>query len=135
MYTLKVTTNYHVPLNYVSYVGKGESGSIHKGMPANFKNLGNFRVTVPGVGEVNLIDIAERKISKADFHKATWGVLISYQGNECEFRYEGGGEINLNVTDLGQIELSGNGFFLLTDMPSFILKKESADANVISANK
>mgnify|MGYP003287919840 CR=1 FL=1 len=51
MYTLKVTTNYHTPLNYVSYVGKGESGSVHKGMPATFKNLGNFRVTMPGAGE------------------------------------------------------------------------------------
>jgi hypothetical protein len=122
MYTVKVTTNYYVPLNYVSTTGKGESGSIHKGMPATFKNLGNFRVTIPGAGEVNLIDIGERKISKADFHKATWGVLISNLGSECEFRYEGGGEINLNVTDLGQIELSGNGRFLLTDMPSFILK-------------
>jgi hypothetical protein len=39
------------------------------------------------------------------------------------------------VTDLGQIELSGNGRFLLTDMPSFILKKETADANVITDNK
>jgi hypothetical protein len=46
----------------------------------------------------------------------------SHLGSECEFRYEGGGEINLNVTDLGQIELSGNGRFLLTDMPSFIVK-------------
>ena len=122
MYNLKVSTNYHTPVNYVSYVGKGESGSVHKGMPATFKNLGNFRVSIPGAGDVNLIDIAERKISKATFHKATWGVLISNMGDECEFRYEGQGEINLNVTDLGQIEVSGNGRFLLTDLPSFIVK-------------
>ncbi|MFZ1218902.1 MAG: hypothetical protein WAO00_06380, partial [Chthoniobacterales bacterium] len=68
MYTLKVTTNYHTPLNYVSYVGKGESGSIHKGMPAIFKSLGNIRVAIPGAGDVNLIDIGERKISNAAFH-------------------------------------------------------------------
>lgn len=135
MYTLKVTTNYHTPLNYVSYIGKGESGSVHKGMPATFRNLGNFRVTIPGAGEINLIDIGERKISKADFHKATWGVLISNLGTECEFRYEGGGEINLNVTDLGQIELSGNGRFLVTDMPSFIVKQdEGGGAPIITDN-
>jgi hypothetical protein len=122
MYTLKVTTNYHTPLNYVSYVGKGESGSIHKGMPATFKNLGNIRVAIPGAGEVNLIDIGERKLSNVNFHKATWGVLISNLGDECEFRYEGGGEINLNVTDLGQLEVSGNGRFLLIQIPSFIVK-------------
>ena len=134
MYTLNVTTNYHVPVNYTSYTGKGESGSVHKGMPANFKNLGNFRVIIPGQGEVNFLDIGQRKISNADFHKATWGVLISNLGSECEFRYEGGGVINLNVTDLGQIELSGNGLFLLTDMPSFILKKEEVDAPIITDN-
>jgi hypothetical protein len=134
MYTVKVTTNYHVPLNYVSYTGKGESGSVHKGMPASFKNLGNFRVTIPGCGDVNMIDIGERKISQADFHKATWGVLISNLGSECEFRYEGGGEINLNVTDLGQIELSGNGLFLLTDMPSFIIKPAEIKTPVITDN-
>ena len=122
MYTLKVTTNYHTPLNYVSYVGKGESGSIHKGMPVTIRNLGNARIAIPGCGELNLIDIGERKISNADFHKATWGVLISNLGDEVEFRYEGGGEINVNVTDLGQIEVSGNGRLLLTDMPQFILK-------------
>jgi hypothetical protein len=122
MYTLKVTTNYHTPLNYVSYVGKGEAGSIHKGMPATFKNLGHCRITIPGCGDVNLIDLGERRISQADFHKATWGVLLSNLGTECEFRYEGGGEISLNVTDLGQIEVSGNGRFLVTDLPSFIVK-------------
>ena len=135
MYTLKVTTNYHTTLNSVSYVGKGESGSVHKGMPATFKSLGNFRVTIPGAGEINLIDIGERKISKANFHTATWGVLNSNLGTECEFRYEGGGEINLNVTDLGQIELSGNGRFLVTDMPSFILKQdEGGGAPIITDN-
>jgi hypothetical protein len=122
MYNLKITNNYHTPVNYVNYTGKGENSAVHKGMPATFKNLGNFRLSIPGAGDVNLLDIAERKISKADFHKATWGVLISNLGDECEFRYEGQGEINLTVTDLGQIEVSGNGRFLLTDLPSFILK-------------
>jgi hypothetical protein len=135
MYTLKVTTNYHTPLNYVNYTGKGENGSIHKGMPANFNNLGNFRVIIPGCGEVNMIDIGERKISNADFLKATWGVLITNLGSECEFRYEGGGHIDLNVTDLGQIELSGNGLFLMTDMPSFILKPAEIKTPVITDNE
>ena len=122
MYNLKITNNYHTPVNYVSYVGKGESGSVHKGMPASFKNLGIFRIAIPGNGDVNLLDVGERKISNVDFHKATWGVLISSRGDECEFRYEGQGEINLNITDLGQIEVSGNGRFLLIQMPSFIIK-------------
>jgi hypothetical protein len=122
MYNLKVTNNYHTPLNYVNYSGKGETSAVHKGMPATFKNLGHFKLSIPGAGDVNLLDIGDRKISNLDFHKATWGVLISNLGDECEFRYEGQGEINLNITDLGQIEVSGNGRFLLIQLPSFILK-------------
>lgn len=116
MYTLNVTTDYYVPLNYQTGT---ESSSIHKGMPASFKNLGHFRLKIPGAGEVNIIDLGERHI--ANFSKATWGVLFSFQGRECEFRYEGGGEIKLNVNDLGQVELSGNGTFVQTDLPSFII--------------
>ncbi len=117
MYTLKVTTDYHVPLTYRA---GAEASSIHRGMPGAFKNLGNFRLQIPGAGEVNIIDLGERHV--ANYSKATWGVFLSYQGRECEFRYEGGGEINLNVTDLGQVELSGNGSFVRTDLPSFVLK-------------
>lgn len=117
MYTLSVTTSYYVPLNYTT---ANESSSIHKGMTPQFKNLGNFRLHIPGGGEVNLIDIGEKKI--ADFSKATWGVLIAYQGEECEFRYEGGGQLNINVNDLGQVELSGNGSLIRVSLPPFILK-------------
>jgi hypothetical protein len=119
-YTLNVQTNFYVPLNYYR---QNESSSIHHGMPASFKKLGWFRLTVPGMGDLTLLDIADRKITKLPFMNATWGVFISYQGQECEFRYEGEGEINVNVNDLGQIELSGNGSFLVTDLPSFIIKK------------
>jgi hypothetical protein len=118
MYALKVTSNYHVPLNYHS---GNEGSSIHKGMSPEFKDLGNFRLIIPGAGEVNIIDLGARHI--ANFSKAPSGVFLSYQGRECEFRYEGGGQIQLNVTDLGQVELSGNGSFVQTDLPSFVLKK------------
>lgn len=119
MYTLNVQSHFYTPLPYHR---ENESSSIHPGMKPSFKNLGWFRLSVPGMGEATLLDIGERKISNVKFMQHTWGVLITYQGNECEFRYEGGGEINLTVTDLGQIEVSGNGTFLLTDLPSFILK-------------
>ena len=92
-------------------------------MKPAFRKLGWFQLGVPGMGELTLLDIGDRKISGLPFMQATWGVLISYQGQECEFRYEGEGDINVNVTDLGQIELDGNGGFLLTDLPSFIVKQ------------
>lgn len=117
-YTLKLQSQYHVPLQYHSNT---ENGSFHKGMPqASFKNLGNFWFTVPGVGDVNLIDIGQRKL--AGFSKATWGVLITFQGEECEFRYEGGGEMSINVNDLGQAEMSSNGSLIRVSLPPFIFK-------------
>ena len=122
-YTLNVQTQYFMPLNYHK---DKEDSSIHKGMKPSFKKLGWFRLVVPGMGELTLLDIGDRKITNVPFMQATWGVLISYQGQECEFRYEGEGEINVNVTDIGQIEMSGNGRFLVTDLPSFILKKGAA---------
>jgi hypothetical protein len=119
-YTLNVTNEYYSPLTYHNPTGKGESSSIHKNMPAKFQKLGNFRLTIPGTGEVNFIDIAQRHI--ANFSKASWGVLISYQGMECEFRYEGEGELNIKVNDIGQVEINGNGSLIQTDLPSFVIK-------------
>ena len=76
-YTLKIQTHYHEPLQYHS---SSENGSIHKGMPqASFKNLGNFRLSIPGAGDVNLIDIGQRKVG--GFSKASWGVLVMGSGN------------------------------------------------------
>ncbi|HEX8160411.1 MAG TPA: hypothetical protein VF538_00820 [Pyrinomonadaceae bacterium] len=120
-YTLNVESHFYTPLTYHKL---NESSSIHPGMKASFKKLGWFRLTIPGMGELTLLDIADRKISNVPFMKSTWGVLVSYQGQECEFRYEGEGEINANVNDLGQIEISGNGKFLMIDLPSFIIKKD-----------
>jgi hypothetical protein len=119
-YTLKVQTKFYAPLPFAK---NGESGSIHVGMNPEFKKLGWFRLTVPGMGELTLLDVADKKISNVPFMQATWGVLISYQGQECEYRYEGEGEVRVSVNELGQIELDGNGKFLLTDLPSFIVKK------------
>jgi hypothetical protein len=119
-YTLSVRTKYRDPLLYHNTTGKGESGSIHGGMTPDFKKLGNFRLVVPGMGEVNLLDIADRHI--ANFSKSTWGVLISYQGAECEYRYEGEGHLNVTVNELGQVELTGEGNLIQTDLPSLILK-------------
>jgi hypothetical protein len=121
-YTLNVQSDFYTPLTYHR---ENESSSIHRGMKPSYKKLGWFRLTIPGMGELTLLDIADRKISNLPFMQSTWGVLISYQGQECEFRYEGEGEINVKVNDLGQIELDGNGRFLMTDLPSFILKKSS----------
>jgi hypothetical protein len=50
------------------------------------------------------------------------GRTTELQGRECEFRYEGWGEINLTVNDIGQVEFKGDGGSVHTDLPSFVLK-------------
>jgi hypothetical protein len=93
-------------------------------MNGTFKNLGWFRLIVPGICEMSCLGIGERKISGLPFLKGKLGVLISYQGQECEYRYDDAGDIHVNVTDIGRIELKcSNGQLLLTDPPSFIVKK------------
>ena len=116
-YTLHLQTQYHEPLQYHSTL---QNGSIHKGQQASFNNLGNVRVVVPGVGDIRFQDIGERKL--AGFSHATWGALISFQGEELEFRYEGAGEVTLNVNDLGQGELSSNGSIIRVNLAPFAFK-------------
>ena len=93
---------------------------------------GNGYVDVFGLGPLNFTDIGQKDVG--GHSKATWGVLLSYQGEETVFRYEGGGEIYVTITDIGQAELSGNGEFSRVPLPSFIIKKKDQD-NAISGNK
>ncbi|MBD0371926.1 MAG: hypothetical protein ICV60_13885 [Pyrinomonadaceae bacterium] len=85
--------------------------------PVKSNPLGTGWINIPGIGHMNFNDIG--KDHAGGFSKATWGVLISYQGEETEFRYEGEGEINVTINRFGQAELSGNGGFSRVDLPSF----------------
>jgi hypothetical protein len=116
MYTVTIINNYHDTL-LTSF-----GGPINKGdtRPVKSSPLGNAYVTVPGLGAVNFTDVADRQIG--GFSKATWGVLISYQGEEVVFRYEGGGEITLTINKLGQAELSSNGSLSSIRLGSFQFK-------------
>lgn len=93
---------------------------------------GNGVVEVFGLGPMNFTDIAKKNVG--GHSKATWGVLLSYQGEEVVFRYEGQGALELTISDIGQAELSGNGEFSRVPLPSFIFKKKESD-NVISDNR
>jgi hypothetical protein len=95
-----------------SPIPKGDSRPVK--LP---QTLGNVYVNVPGLGAVNFIDVADKQIG--GFSKATWGVLISYQGEEVIFRYEGGGQLELTINGFGQAELRGNGGFSQIRLSSF----------------
>ena len=112
---LTITNNYHGELR--------ESGRLlNTGLTMKLdRKLGHATVEVIGLGRVNFTDIGDKHAG--GHSKATWGVLISYQGEELVFRYEGDGQIQLTVNQFGQAEMSGNGEFSLVPLPSFILKK------------
>jgi hypothetical protein len=80
--------------------------------------LGHIAVIVHGLGAINFTDIGDKDIG--GYSKATWGVLISYQGEELVFRYEGGGEVQITINWLGQVEITTNGSISQIRLPSFV---------------
>jgi hypothetical protein len=96
------------------------------------RKLGHASIEVIGLGRINFTDIGDQHAG--GHSKATWGVLISYQGEELVFRYEGDGQIQLDVNKFGQAEITGNGEFSRVPLPSFVLKKKDEGNNVISSN-
>lgn len=124
MYNLTVTNSYAYAITvYDIAVGPHQ---VAPRDPAYVvpKPLGNVVVTVPGLGEINFLDIGDQQIG--GFSKGTWGVLISYQGEEVVFRYEGGGQLALTVNGFGQAKLGGNGGFSQIELGSFVLPGQEA---------
>jgi hypothetical protein len=111
---LTITNNYHESIQIPNITVLPPKTPAYK--VAN--TLGNIYIIVSGLGAINFTDVADKQIG--GYSTATWGVLISYQGEELVFRYEGGGEIQLTINDLGQAEITGNGGFSRIQLPSFI---------------
>ena len=80
--------------------------------------LGSTIVTVPGRGELSFQDVGDDK-GVGGFCQETWGVLISYQGSEAVFRYEGSGQLNVTLDQYGQASLTSNGCISFPQLPSF----------------
>ncbi|PYS94143.1 MAG: hypothetical protein DMF64_02245 [Acidobacteria bacterium] len=113
---ITITNNYHETLRAFGMVVNAGDKRPHKVPHA----LGNGYIEVPGFGSINFIDIGDKKVG--GHSQATWGVLLSYQGEELIFRYEGGGDIHVNINQFGQAELSGNGEFSRILLSPFAFK-------------
>lgn len=113
---LTVTNNYHASVQIPNITVLPPNGQPFK-VPST---LGHIIVIVDGLGPINFTDIADKDIG--GYSKSTWGVMISYQGEELVFRYEGGGEIQLTINWLGQAEITTNGSLSQIKLPSFIYK-------------
>jgi hypothetical protein len=79
--------------------------------------LGNAWLQSPQLGTLNFLDIADTHIPGDSGE--TWGVLVSYQGEEMVGRYEGGGQLNGSINNFGQVTLSGMDLRQVS-LPSFV---------------
>ncbi len=68
-------------------------------------DLGNAWIRSDQIGTLNFLDIADQHIGGNTGE--TWGVLISYQGEEIVGRYEGGGRLSVTLNKYLQAKLSG----------------------------
>lgn len=113
MWGLQVVNNYNHTLTVADQsVNPGQTLNVPGALSSTF-------LTVPGLGFVNFVDLGEHQIS--GYSKATWGVLISYQGHEMEYRYEGGGQLQVTINQFGQanvVPLNG-GSVIMVVLPPF----------------
>ena len=79
--------------------------------------LGNAWLNCNELGTLNFLDIGDKHIPGDS--KETWGVLISYQGEEMVGRYEGGGQLSAVINSFGQVTLSGMDLRQVS-LPSFV---------------
>jgi len=113
---LTVTNKYHGSVQIPNITVLPPNGQPYK-VPST---LGHIYLLVDGLGPINFTDIGDKDIG--GYSKSTWGVMISYQGEELVFRYEGGGEIQLTINWLGQAEITTNGSISQIRLPSFIIR-------------
>jgi hypothetical protein len=114
MWNITIVNNFVYPVYF-------EGVTIEPGQTLPWPTaFGCAYITVPGIGQVNFTDIGETKIS--GFLKETWGILISYQGDEIEFRYEGGGKLQVTINQFGQAQITPlNGQQIQVRLNPFIL--------------
>jgi hypothetical protein len=79
--------------------------SVHPNDTWQSESLGNAWVKSDQIGTLNFLDIGDQHIGGNT--KETWGVLISYQGEEIVGRYEGGGQLKVTLNKFLQAHLSG----------------------------
>ncbi len=115
MYNLKIINDY---IDAVQVVG-GASIAANGGS-ATIDNLGTLILDIPGMGPLNLIDIADRKLG---YLKATWGVVIRYRGEDLIYRYEGQGGVKLAINNLGTVEMAFKGEWVKVDLEEITVEQ------------
>ncbi len=116
MYTLTVKNNYSLD------IGASTGVTIEKGKSFVFNKRGSLFLMIPGMAEMNFIDLGDHKLSGYPFPKETWGVLVRYSNIEAYYRYEGGGELTAVIDLYGSCTLTTtNGSMITISLPEFII--------------
>ena len=101
MYQITLTNKSNVALGFVGGNQVIPPGDQWKSAP----DLGDVTLIVPTRGPLSFHDIGDKRIGGDS--KETWGVLIAYQSEEFVGRYEGGGQLAVEINTYYQAELSG----------------------------
>ena len=120
MYDVNITNNYRAGItldgdNKVFVPGLGGKKTVN--------NWGSHFLWVPGMGDINFIDLGEQKLNQytnpeIPWTNSTWGGLIRYRSLDGYFRYEGQGKIDLVIDQYGSVQVhfaQGGGMIVLLD--------------------
>lgn len=107
MYDVTVTNNYLYPL---FLDGGNEVFAPPNGGGAMRNNWGSHVINVPGMGDINFLDLGDKKLDefttpKLPWTEATWGGLVRYRNLDAYFRYEGQGKADIVVNQWGSVQL------------------------------
>ena len=127
MYDVTVTNNYHWELTS----GGPEVRPIPpdpippNGGKISYKNWGTCYINVPGMGEINFIDLGDRKLPEftspdIPWTESTWGGLIRYRGVDAYFRYEGQGTVEVVVDSIGGVSLHFPQGGMIVNLPDMV---------------
>jgi hypothetical protein len=102
VYQISLTNNSNMS---VGFVGGNQIIPGGGGTWQSESNLGDVTLVVPARGPLSFHDIGDQHIGGDS--KETWGVLIAYQGEEFVGRYEGGGQLTVEINGYYQAILGG----------------------------
>jgi hypothetical protein len=107
MYNVSITNNY---IYSIFMDGGNRVIAAPNGGKAQLDDWGSHSLNLAWMGDINFIDIGDQKLSayttpKLPWTNATWGGVIRYRGLDAYFRYEGQGQVDLVVDQLGSVTL------------------------------
>lgn len=107
-YSLTINNNYTQTI-VASATGSSGTNSIaiNGSYTYNF-GMGTVMIAIPGYGSIYIEDIGSNHIDGDTTE--TWGALVSYQDSDTVGRYEGDGNLVINVGTYGVMALSGMHF-------------------------